>query len=466
MLKEIVRNYIFSKKNNHFFDYNGKYSNSEFRKKVIFFSKNFKKIWKDKKYNKGVAIYLDRNIDYLCAILGCWLADGYYVPLSKGMLKKNINYQIKKSSVSILLKYENNKFIFKIMKKNIKNTKFVNLAYIIFTSGSTGQKKGVMICKKSFLEYLKNVKKINKIKPKSILINGELTFDITNADLAFALNNKSSLSVTEDSKNIFSLIEMMKISKSESLYCVPTTWKNLIIIAANFKSHFKHTKYILSGGEVLNLDLVQKLKKILPNAKLFNFYGPTEFCINSSFCEITNKLLKKKIILDQNNNISIGKIFSNIKYQILNKEENIGELALSGKQIMNGYVNKTKQPFKFYKNKKYYLTGDLVFENKYGQLFFVSRKKDYVKFKGFRINLNQISSTISKTLKVQCIVKIIKEKIYGFIESNKLNKKQIYTKVCKQLENYEIPACFIILKKFPTLENGKVNENKLTEKYE
>ena len=92
----------------------------------------------------------------------------------------------------------------KIIQDNYKK-----IAYVIFTSGSTGEKKGVCISRENLISYLKGIKIIfnKKFKSKSVLINGELTFDISSADLVFALLYGCEIILTSDSRNLLSFFQ-------------------------------------------------------------------------------------------------------------------------------------------------------------------------------------------------------------------------------------------------------------------
>jgi len=467
MIKKLI--YLFLKDNNKiiFIDSKKSYTCKEFKEKIFFFKNQFTAIWSKNNTNKGVAILLDRNVNYFAVIFAVWLSNGYYLPLSKKNTKKNNNYQIKKSGISIVVTDIEKNIVVK-KRKTLRHKKFLNLSYIIFTSGSTGKKKGVMISNKSFISYLKNIKNnVNNIKPKSILINGEITFDIVNADIVFALINKSRICITENPKNLFSLISLLKASKSDSLYCVPTTWENIIYFSKSLNQKYNFLKYAISGGEQLSKKTYDNIKKIAPNAKIFNFYGPTEFTINVSFAELNIKNINKNELIDNNNNFAIGRIFPSIKYKILNKNKsNEGELFLSGKQMMSGYVNSKKNNFYKINNKYYYNTGDIVKKNIHNVLFFIGRKKDYIKYKGYRINLQNISNHIKKNLKKNCVIKIINNNIIAYFEKTKKLSKLEINKITNQLEEYEKPNKIVYLKKFPLLSNGKIDHNKIGKNFE
>ena len=275
----------------------------------------------------------------------------------------------------------------------------------------------------------------------------------------------SEICISEDSKNIFSFFDILEKRKVESIYAVPSAWNVILYYAISLNKKFSFIKYINSGGEILNLNLYKKLKKIAPNSKIHNFYGPTEFTINSTCCEITKKEILNKSIIDKNNNFSIGKMLPHIKYKIFsNDNKNIGELLLSGNQLMNGYLINNNSNICKINSRKYYMTGDMVERNKQGNLFFLGRNKDYVKFKGYRLNLQQISNIVSKVTGKISFIEVINEKLCAFLENYKKPVHNLKKKLSHYLDYWEIPEQYYLIDQMPKLENGKIDKKKIKKK--
>ena len=442
-----------------FTDHNKSFTGKEFLKKVLSYKSQLNILWQNQEF-KGLAIILDRDVDYVSIIFATWLCGGFYVPLSTETSKlKNRNF-IRISKANLVVYKKKEKLFFKKItkRKNIDFFKKNNLAYIIFTSGSTGEKKAVCISRENIFNYIKSIKKVfkNRYHPKSIIINGELTFDITLADFVFAFIFKSEIILTNSSKNLLSLLHLIKRRNVESIYLVPTTLKRLILLVKKLNLSFvSSVKQINCGGEKLSVALINDTRKIFKDVKIYNFYGPTEFTVNSTFYAL-NKIKSLK-------DIPIGKVLPGIEY-IVKKEKNSnrGELFLAGKQLMKGYLN-YKNPFIKIKNKIYYPTGDIVKENKKREIFFIGRNKDYIKYKGYRINLSSIEQEISKKLKLNIAVKMSKNKLILFVESkeSKLINNKIKKIINSKLEFYERPEKIYFRKKFPTLTSGKIDIKKI-----
>ena len=321
-MKNIVKKYLSSKnKKIVVSDSNETLTDKNFKKKVYYYKNQIKSLL-TKGDIKGVAIDLDRSCDYICVIFACWLSNCFYLPLSNYLSSHNKSYQIKKSCVSIIVTKKNNVVKF-IKLKNISNNKLINqnngkISYIIFTSGSTGQKKGVIISNSNLKNYYTSIKNAfnKKYYPKSLLINGELIFDISLADLIFAFVFNCEISITSDPRNLLSLIYMMEKKKIESIYVVPSTLEKLVYYYESKKQKINFVKQLNCGGEELTKSLVNKAFKTFPKAKIYNFYGPTECTINVTFFEITKKLLNSN-----NEKIPIGKPLNSVK-SIISKNDN------------------------------------------------------------------------------------------------------------------------------------------------
>ena len=123
--KDVLNNLILNYLNSHdkkiaISDQDGNYSFKDFREKVFKFKNILKNKLKKKEGSRGIAILLERNVDYIAIIFAAWLSHYYYVPLSINSPKKNINYQIKTSNIDILVTKKKKEIFFERIKKKKK----------------------------------------------------------------------------------------------------------------------------------------------------------------------------------------------------------------------------------------------------------------------------------------------------------------------------------------------------------
>ena len=458
MLNKYINKFLKSKDNKYCItDHIRSYTFAEVSEKVNFYSKLIKTI---NKKNPGIGILLDRNVDYLCVIFACMKVGAYYVPFSSSLIKTNLKTQIKDSKIDLLITYKESKHKKKIIFKKIKNDneiRFKNLSYIIFTSGSTGKKKGVAISQNNYNCYFKNISKEfkKKFKAKSLILNGEITFDIINADLVFALIFNCHIFITYENNNIFELCNTIVKNKIHSVYCVPSTWEKLIKISNLMGlKKLNFIKQINSGGETFTYNLYKNLRKLAPSAKIYNFYGPTEFTINSHYIEVKKN---REFILDDK--ISIGRPFKNTicKINILDTKDKTGELLLKGRQMFRGYINSKEKPYIEIDKSIYYRTGD-IFKFTKGKYFFIGRLNSYIKIKGFRVNLEFLENKLTKKFQYKCIFFYKNELLTLVLENKaKIENKNLLKYINSTFEKYERPNRVKFIKNLPFLPNGKLN---------
>jgi natural product biosynthesis luciferase-like monooxygenase protein/FkbM family methyltransferase len=156
-------------------------------------------------------------------------------------------------------------------------------------------------------------------------------------------------------------------------------------------------QYWFIGGEVINQGLVKGLSAIT-DARLYNMYGPTETTVWSAWREINAA------------DIHIGQPIINTDVVLLNEFEQqvpvgvAGELYIGGSGVAKGYYNNAELTEKSFKNittpyfgkSRFYKTGDLMKLNAYGTLEFAGRKDNQVKVNGYRIELEEIETTIAR----------------------------------------------------------------------
>ena len=117
-----------------------------------------------------------------------------------------------------------------------------------------------------------------------------------------------------------------------------------------------------------------------------------------------------------------------------------------------------------------YLSGDIVYrDSKNNLIYFSSRKDNQIKFKGYRIELDDIEQAISQIVGVEenCVIftKVNNNmKIISLIVS-KLDLSNIKSRLKKNLPKYMIPSEFIYVDKLEKNNNGKIDKLKNLKKF-
>ena len=425
------------------------FHNQEFEKLRNYFSNsNYKK----------VAIYLDRNYKYLLSILVLMDIGITFIPLNKKFPNKRNQLIIDLSNPDFII---DNESYSEILNSNYfyKEKEKENILYIIFTSGSTGIPKGVQISRNSYENFLNWVNKYFNInKNEKLLQITDFTFDMSMLDIALFINKKLEIKFLEIDNDIFNLALFIQKYKISVLVTVPNNINMLYSDFIRKKFDLSSLKYLLIGGAKFTYGLYQKIN--LKNINVYNLYGPTEATVYIS-CE---KIDKNSLY---NNNVSVGKIIENNDVIIYNNE-----VLISGNQLMIGYLQNeyNKKAFIQIEGNKYYKTGDIGFFYK-GKLFIKGRLDDTIKTRGYRVNLTEIDSLISKIPYIEEVSvisikeEIVENKIIAFIKTNMQDKEKIYKDLQNLLLPYQIPSEIIFIDKFPLNSSGKISKKELKKLY-
>ncbi len=427
-----------------------------------------------------VVIFMERSIEFMIAIIAVLNAGCYYVPIEKpfpkNRLKEIINslencilftdntvdIPINKSCVVINLKncdaYDNSiQYNFSSIEANMSDT-----FYIMFTSGSNGKPKGINITYESIINLEQSLKEgvyKNVNARKNIALLASFSFDASVKQLIPNIFWGHKLFISEKNDRYFGR-KLMSFLCKNSIHIIDMTPSILRILDLCEYSVLVKLEKVLIGGEILYWELISKNRERLNFCDFYNMYGPTECCADVAYYKLPNSDRNKGIV-------PVGYPILNTRLLVMddnNMVQGKGELIIVGKPVGNGYINHCNNAFFDYEGQKAYRTGDIAFIDDSGAVVIVGRMNRQVKLNGFRIELDDISQTISNLLHGSGVyVDIIKannDYLVAFLEgvNEQIASPQFIIKSLKEyLPQYMIPKKYIYLKHFPLTVNGKLD---------
>lgn len=423
-----------------------------------------------------VAIIGHKDIFVIASFLACSFAGMTYIPLDDSLPIGRVENILKQISPKVVI----DKKIIPLMIKNTNNSvdkiymKDNDVYYIIYTSGSTGEPKGVKILYrnlKSCVEWLENTCNMTN---GVILNQANFSFDLSVADIYMSLVGKCTHFVLSKHVQINYPLLFKKLALSNANLAVMTpSFAELLLLDKSFNaSLLPQLNTIIFCGETLGRRTVEKLFTRFPELKILNFYGPTE----CTFAVTVMNVEKNKTTP-----IPIGFVKEDTELYIVDDNLNemcegeTGEIIIAGASVGSGYVDSSlneKNFFNFH-GQPAYATGDLGYcEN--GCFYCLGRKDKQIKYKGYRIELQEIENAIEHLNECEnCTVCVLKnkagsiKKIFSFVQLKsqcEIDAKYIEDKIKLVLPEYMIPIIRIV-DKIPLTENGKVNEKELLENY-
>jgi len=433
-----------------------------------------------------VGVLCHENVETYAAVFAVWFSGGIFVPLNPEMPVAANRELIRKFQLKYVIEpvENNNPAQFEGAKvlenKNLVSEKNHPLfkwkenhtLYILNTSGSTGTPKNVPVSLKNltaFIEgYLEKYPELNA--DDKFLQTYELTADA--AFTGYLIPFLLGAAVYSVPHNTFKPFAVAKILSEKPVTWVKATPTLVACLRPFFSSfHLPQVRHFHFGGEALPADLVSAWRLCVPNAEISNGYGPTETSVTAAIY----KCSPGESVKAKNNIVSIGQPFKEVEIfvkPLSRKKENVGELYIGGPQVMIGYWFSEKQPFKMLnvngKRQKFYPTGDKVFWDNDGLLYFLGRLNDQVKINGYRIDLVEIEHAVRKlTPGTGNVAAIATEKQEGlkqlvvFIENFNGNGKKITEQMALHFPSYKIPEKIVGVPEFPLNRSGKTDKKKL-----
>jgi acyl-coenzyme A synthetase/AMP-(fatty) acid ligase len=245
---------------------------------------------------------------------------------------------------------------------------------------------------------------------------------------------------------------------------------------------FDSLRYSFFCGEPLTVLIAQAWQKAASSSEIINLYGPTEATIAISLYRPGNDIATAK---SRNGILSIGKIFGGNHAKILGEDREpvrlgeSGELCLAGTQVVDGYLaEKVLSDNVFFDDPlnglRWYRTGDMVIEDKEGDIFFMGRKDSEIKISGYRVNLLEVEHVASEYPGLQQAVAHYESAEPGigslicFIlpQAGLEIKSNLFLEYCRsRLPWYMVPEKIIFVNEIPLNTNGKTDRKALVGKY-
>jgi amino acid adenylation domain-containing protein len=442
--------------------------------------------------NSLVAVYLERSVEMLVAILGVWKAGGAYVPIDPEYPAERIRFMLEDTKAVVTLTRKHLAGAFSASDAAVLHVDAPQgsvegssgrrlerraispeqLAYVIYTSGSTGRPKGVPIKHASLFNLIYWHQQAYDVKPadRATQIAGP-AFDGSVWEVWPYLTAGASVHIPDDSTRLDTGLMVRWLAERQiTLSFLPTP-----LAEAALREHWPETstlRVLLTGGDKLNQWPAQQL-----SFRLVNHYGPTENTVVSTCAEVHTQSAS-------NAAPPIGRPLPNTRAYVLDRHLQPvpigvpGELLLGGAQLTPGYWNRPDltaeqfipDPFSTEPRARLYKTGDLVRWLPEGDIEFLGRIDNQVKIRGFRIELGEIEAGIARHPAIREAVVLAREdtpgdkRLVAYLVADHASANladELRALLRTVMPGHMVPAAFVLLESFPLTPNGKLDRKAL-----
>ena len=441
-----------------------------------------------------VAVATAPSVDMYAVILAIWKCGAAYVPIDVGFPPERINTIISESGARLavvdpgledVVRSEVVTAVVKDLKKRsetlgsdnvVPHQSLTQPAYAIFTSGTTGVPKGAVVTHASVAALIEGLREELSLTGRDVWSNFHSpAFDFSVWEMwGPMVTGGTAIIVARDiARDPYRFHEWLREHRVTVLSQTPSAFAHLATVDTSCP-RLEKLRLVVLGGEPLNPSAAAAWLDRYPSQtqRLVNMYGITETTVH-----VTTQDVDKHVALRAPR--SVGRAIPGWRYRVIGSDMRPvptavpGEIYVGGAGLALFYLGRaglTAQRFVAGADgQRWYRTGDLGRLLPNGNLEHLGRIDNQVKINGYRIELDEIKSTILlqpnvRDAAVICAVgggRFEVPRIDAYVVGASVDLPALRNAVSRSLPHYMWPATFTEVPQFELTINGKIDLSKL-----
>jgi long-chain acyl-CoA synthetase len=351
-----------------------------------------------------------------------------------------------------------------------------DLSYILYTGGTTGFPKGVPGNHIGMTSYVNDVTEevaggyLKEGEDTYIAINP--LFHIMALGLFVAIGlNCGNTTVIMPVPQVDAILQAIQKYRTRWMLGVPALYRMILENDRLDQYDLSSLKYCYCGGDVLPIEVFKRWKELF-GLSIYQVYGSTEAG------HVTYSRLDREPEL-----MSIGLPLKTRQCKVVDSETlepvpvgEIGELLVTSDYTVKNYWNKPEETERSYvqiDGTTYYRMGDYVRQNERGEIQYVERSADIIKYKAYRVSASEIEAVLQDhpTVIGACVVGVpdpkVGERIKAMVvlkeDARGVDSSELIRWCRERLAPYKIPQYIEFRDMLPKSKVGKLLRREIRE---
>jgi amino acid adenylation domain-containing protein len=453
-----------------------------------------------------VGICMEKTVDQVLAILGVLHANAVVVPVLPRLKAANIRHIIENSGmVAMIVDAErlNEVIEFEHLTRLITghgeiDNKWPNIPYlrrflqprmffdrigadnaaIIYSSGSTGRPKGILIAHRNLADGAEIVAGyLDTREDDRIGCVLSFNFDYGLNQIWQTLLKGATLYLHDLAfpNDLFAMLVKESITALPVMPVIISKMFDKRLKLATDSHDFGALRYVCSTGGRLSEEMLNDLRSTFPTARIYSMFGLTE-AFRSTYLH-PDKLAAHPT--------SIGKAIPDCQVLVLDENGDecppdvVGELVHRGTTVTKGYWRDPENTAKVFRSHPRFpgetlvYSGDKVYRDGEGYLYFVARGDEMIKTKGFRVSPTEVEAEVIRHSDIVDAVAFAVTNIavgediacaYTTLSGQPLPEHALKQYLKSNLPSHMVPTYLVHFDNFPITGNaGKLDRKTITQ---